>query len=85
MSLDAHIWKFQSAEEHNTMQSTITPEELDSLTEVLKEYLTDLRSEILDTDDYTYKQNLKHKDEVLRVVLAKLEREKQAVQQFLKV
>lgn len=67
------------------MQSTITPEELDSLTEVLKEYLTDLRSEILDTDDYTYKQNLKHKDEVLRVVLAKLEREKQAVQQFLKV
>jgi len=67
------------------MQSTITPEELDTLTEVLKEYLTDLRSEILDTDDYTYKQNLKHKDEVLRVVLAKLEREKQAVQQFLKV
>lgn len=67
------------------MQSTITPEELDSLTEVLKEYLTDLRSEILDTDDYTYKQNLKHKDEVLRVVLAKLERERQAVQQFLKV
>lgn len=67
------------------MQSTVTPEELDTLTEVLKEYLTDLRSEILDTDDYTYKQNLKHKDEVLRVVLAKLERERQAVQQFLKV
>jgi hypothetical protein len=67
------------------MHTTITPEELDTLTEVVKEYLTDLRSEILDTDDYTYKQMLKEKDEVLRVVLAKLEREKQAVQQFLKV
>lgn len=67
------------------MQSTVTPEELETLTEVLKEYLTDLRSEILDTDDYTYKQNLKHKEEVLRVVLAKMEREKQAVLQFLKV
>jgi hypothetical protein len=67
------------------MQTTITPEELETLTEVVKEYLTDLRSEILDTDDYTYKQALKQKDEILRVVLAKLEREKQAVQQFLKV
>jgi hypothetical protein len=67
------------------MQTTITPEELETLTEVVKEYLTDLRSEILDTDDYSYKQALKQKDEILRVVLAKLEREKEAIRQFLKV
>jgi hypothetical protein len=67
------------------MNATYTPEELEIVTEVVKEYLTDLRSEILDTDDYTYKQMLKQKDEILRVVLAKFEREKQAVQQFLKV
>lgn len=67
------------------MQSTISPEELETLTEVLKEYLTDLRSEIIDTDDFEYKQGLKHKEEVLRVVLAKLERERQSVQQLLKV
>ncbi len=64
------------------MQSTYTPEELEILTEVLKEYLTDLRSEILDTDDYTDRQNLKQREEVLRVVLAKLEREKQSILQF---
>lgn len=67
------------------MQSTISPEELETLTEVLKEYLTDLRSEIIDTDDFEYKQGLKHKEEVLRVVLAKFERERQSVQQLLKV
>ncbi len=64
------------------MQSTYTPEELEILTEVLKEYLTDLRSEILDTDDFTYRQSLKQREEVLRVVLAKLEREKQSILQF---
>jgi hypothetical protein len=67
------------------MNTTFTPEELEIVTEVVKEYLTDLRSEILDTDDFTYKQMLKQKDEILRVVLAKFEREKLAVQQFLKV
>lgn len=67
------------------MQSTISPEELETLTDVMKEYLTDLRSEILDTDDIEYKLGLKHKEEVLRVILAKLERERQAVHQLLRV
>lgn len=67
------------------MIGTITPEELEILGEVVKEYLTDLRSEILDTDAYDYRQTLKHKEEVLRVVLAKLEREKASIKQFLKV
>jgi len=48
--------------------------ELAVLTEVLKEYLTDLRTEILDTDDFEYRQTLKEKEQVLRVILSKLER-----------
>jgi hypothetical protein len=67
------------------MIGTMTQEEIETLTEVVKEYLTDLRSEILDTDGYDYKQALKHKEEVLRVVHAKLERESQSIRQFLTV
>jgi|WetSurMetagenome_2_1015567.scaffolds.fasta_scaffold131855_2 hypothetical protein len=66
------------------MNATFTPEELETVTVVLKEYLTDLRSEILETEDSASRQQLRDKDEVLRVVLAKFERERQAVQQFLK-
>lgn len=67
------------------MQSTISPEELNTLTDVLKEYMTDLRGELLETDDIQYKQVLRNKEEVLRTLLAKFEREKQSVRQFLKV
>ncbi len=66
------------------MHTMITQEELDTLTGVLKEYLTDLRSELLDTEDQMYKQELRNKEEVLRVVLAKLDHERRMVQQFLK-
>jgi len=51
-----------------------TPREQHILTEVLKEYLTDLRTEILDTDDEKYRKGLEEKEEVLRVILVKLER-----------
>jgi hypothetical protein len=44
------------------------------LTEVLKEYLTNLRTEILETDDEKYRKGLEEKEEVLRGVLANLER-----------
>ena len=67
------------------MNATFTPEELETVTVVLKEHLTDLRSEILETEDTASRQLLRDQDEVLRVVLAKFERERQAVQQFLKV
>ena len=67
------------------MQSTFSPEELHTLTDVLKEYLTDLRGELLDTDDAGYRQVLRNKEEVLRTLLAKFEREKKSVQQFLNV
>jgi hypothetical protein len=66
------------------MNATFTPEELETVTVVLKEYLTDLRSEILETEDPASRQQLRDKDEVLRVALAKFERERQTVQQFLK-
>lgn len=67
------------------MQSTISPEELNTLTDVLKEYMTDLRGELMETDDIQYKQVLRNKEEVLRTLLAKFEREKQAIRHFLKV
>ncbi len=56
-----------------------TPREQHILTEVLKEYLTDLRTEILDTDDEKYRKGLEEKEEVLRVILVKLERRFSAV------
>jgi hypothetical protein len=51
-----------------------TNDELAVLAVVLKEYLTDLRSEILDTDDYNYRHALKDKEEALKEVLSKIER-----------
>lgn len=56
------------------MNTGFTNEELGVLAMVLKEYLTDLRSEILDTDDHNYRQALKDKEEALKAVLGKLER-----------
>ena len=56
------------------MNTGFTNDELDVLIVVLKEYLTDLRSEILDTDDHNYRQALKDKEEALKEVLSKLER-----------
>ena len=56
------------------MNTGFTNDELDVLIVVLKEYLTDLRSEILDTDDHNYRQALKGKEEALKEVLSKLER-----------
>lgn len=66
------------------MHTTVTMEELQALTDVVKEYLTDLRGEILDTEDNRSKQELRYKEETLRVILAKLEREREAIKQFLK-
>jgi len=56
-----------------------SPREQHILTDVLKEYLTDLRTEILDTDDEKYREGLEEKEEVLRVVLVKLEKRFPAV------
>lgn len=52
--------------------------EQEVLTDVLKEYLTDLRSEIQFTDSGEYRNGLKEKEKVLLGILAKLERRKTA-------
>ena len=44
------------------------------LTEVLKEYLTDLRTEILDAEDEATRRILEEKESTLRGILAGLER-----------
>ena len=56
------------------MATGFDSEEMAVLAEVLKEYLTDLRSEILDTDDFEYRSALKKKEELLRGILSKLEK-----------
>jgi hypothetical protein len=56
------------------MNTGFESKELAALADVLKEYLTDLRTEILDTDDAGYKQNLKEREQELRGILAKIER-----------
>jgi hypothetical protein len=58
------------------MNSGFTNEELAVLEEVLKEYLTELRMEIADTDDYDFRQALKRKSETLQSILAKMEKAK---------
>jgi hypothetical protein len=58
------------------MNSGFTNEELAVLEEVLKEYLTELRMEIADTDDYDFRQALKRKSETLQSILAKMEKTK---------
>jgi hypothetical protein len=56
----------------------LADEESATLAEVMKEYLLDLRTEILDTDDFDFKQRLRHKEQVLRNILAKVEQERVA-------
>ncbi len=68
-----------------TMYGTLNPDELSALTEVLKEHLTDLRGEILETDDVASRQMMHQKEEILRTILLKFERHKEAVNRFQKV
>ncbi len=58
------------------MNTGFTHDEMVVLEEVVKEYLTELRMEIADTEDYDFRQNLKKKAETLQVILGKLEKAK---------
>ncbi|MEK7249414.1 MAG: hypothetical protein AAB209_03220 [Bacteroidota bacterium] len=58
------------------MNGGFTNEELTVLEEVIKEYLTELRMEIADTDDFDFRQGLKKKSETLQGIIAKLEKSK---------
>ncbi len=51
----------------------LTTKELEFTAEALREYLSDLRTEIADTDDKAYKQDLKDKEATLKTALAKME------------
>ena len=55
------------------MERSLNLEELSCLEDVLREYLSDLRTEIHDTDDYDFKSRLKRKEQVLKGLLVKIE------------
>jgi hypothetical protein len=54
------------------MDLALTHEELELLREVLEESLVDLRSEVLHTDDYAFRQFLKKKEIALQDLHQKL-------------
>ena len=51
---------------------TLTAGEKKLIAEILEEYLPELRAEIEKTDNRLYKDGLKAKEAVLKIVLAKL-------------
>jgi hypothetical protein len=55
------------------MQLELTDEEAHLLREVLRSYLTDLRGEIVDTDNPEFKRRLKHERELLDVIAQRLD------------
>ncbi len=50
----------------------LNEEELIVLRDVLESYLSDLRMEIADTDNYDFRQELKHKEDRLKAILEKI-------------
>jgi hypothetical protein len=56
------------------MDSAFTDEERALLEDVIRECMADLRIEIANTDDFTFRQALKKKAELLQLILAKCER-----------
>jgi hypothetical protein len=54
-------------------QITLTDEEQGLLQEILEDDLSDLRMEIRETDDRSFKEKLKHKEEVMKKILAALQ------------
>jgi hypothetical protein len=54
------------------MKLILTPDEAELLGTVLDEYLMELRGEIADTDDYTYRMGLKEKQGALKGIVGRL-------------
>jgi hypothetical protein len=54
------------------LQIELTDEEQHILKEILKSDLSDLRMEIRETDDRTFKEMLKHKEQVMERILEML-------------
>lgn len=57
----------------------ITKEEKDILTEVLEEYISDLRMEVADTDNMDFREKLKNQEKVLKGILVTLRQVKENV------
>lgn len=55
------------------MRLEVTDEEAHLLREVLRSYLTDLRGEIVDTDNPEFKRQLKHERELLDAIAVRLD------------
>ena len=58
------------------MNSGFTVQELAALQEVIKEYLTELRTEIDETEEPDIREILKKKEENLSSIIAKIEKSK---------
>ncbi|MCC6437511.1 MAG: hypothetical protein IT196_20950 [Acidimicrobiales bacterium] len=56
-----------------TVDVQLTAEESDAVQKALRTYCSDLRMEIVDTDNAGYKRDLKHERAVLESALAKLD------------
>jgi len=54
------------------MDLLLTDEEVRLLRDVLTNHISDLRSEITHTERYTLRQELKHDEELLRAMVARL-------------
>ena len=54
-------------------QITLTPEEIAVLRKALSSYVSDLRMEIINTDSWGFRQNLKHEEVVLKKLVAQLD------------
>jgi hypothetical protein len=55
------------------MKVSLTTEESAALRKALRSYLSDLRSEIVDTDNAQYKRELKEERELLEAAVSKLD------------
>jgi hypothetical protein len=56
------------------MFNELTHEELSLLEEVVKEYISELRTEIAGTEHYDFRKRLKEKEEKLQSILTKFVR-----------
>jgi hypothetical protein len=56
------------------MDLSLTEEEARLLQHILSRYLPELRDEVYKTENYQWRQDLKHDEEVLKALIAKLEK-----------
>jgi hypothetical protein len=54
------------------MDLTLERNEIDVLHRVLTQYLSDLRMEVRDTEDYDFRQPLKREEETVKAILDRL-------------